>query len=178
MSNANGHYLMTPDDRERLAKMLEGGIDTRDKRGFAIAVLSDLRLAESAGDEGAKRIVDAMSYDGVFRALDKQAKRETGVFKDAVTGQVLNVPKVGSIATFSDDGAATGERQLKLWQEMSRAEFAIWINHQRHLSESMRLKVRGLERVLKAWERFPDAANARDVCELAGIDPDELELAA
>jgi len=178
MSRANSHQLMTTEDRDLLTGMLELGVSTQDKRQFAIRTLEELRDAEENGDDGAGRIISAMAYDGIFRALDKQAKRETGVFKDSKTGRVLNFPKVGSIAVNAPDGSATGARQLKYWEEMTRAEFSVWFESQKHLSESLRFKVRGFQRVMRAWEQFPDAVNAYDVCIAAGIDPDEIDVAA
>lgn len=176
MGSANGHQLLTADDRDRLTELLDGGVETKDRRAYSLGVLNALRSDEAAGDESAERIVTAMAYDGVYRELGKQAKRETGVFKDSASGRMLNVPRVGSIAVLTTDGTSTGNRQLKLWEEMTRAEFSAWVDQQTHLAESLRFKVRGLLRILTAWERFPHATMARDVCELAGIDPESLEL--
>jgi hypothetical protein len=161
-----------------LAALLEPGIYTRDKRGFALERWRELRSGEADGDSSAERIVDAMGYDGLYRALDRESKRDTGVFRDSETGEVLNVPKVGSIPVYSEDGSTTGERQLKLWQEMSREEFRIWLEQQAHHAQSLTFKVRCLRLVLNEWDRYPEATTAREVCERSGIDPDQLDLAA
>lgn len=176
MARGNGHGLLTPDDREDLDAMLENGTDTLDKRGFCLGILTELRRREADGDESAARIITAMGYDGVYRALDKLAKRPTSVFKDAATGRILNYPKAGSVDVLNENGTATGARQIKFWEDMSREEFQRWVDQQVHLAESMRFKVRGLQRVLAAWAKFPHAINAGHACVLAGIDPDEIEF--
>lgn len=178
LGNSNGSALMTPEDRERLTDLLDVGIEIRDRRGTTLDCLDELWTEWIDGDESAGRIVKSLAYDGLYRALDREIKRPTGLFINPATGQKLNVPKVASIAVRNADGSPTGERQARLWLEMGRLEFNEMLNQRRHLADSLGLEVHGFERIERAWATHSDCLTAREVCDRAGIDPDELDVAA
>lgn len=174
MAKRNG--FLTTEDKELLAELLDPGILTKDRRGYVEQTARELRSREASGCSSSERIVFGMLCDGLYTALGRHAKSDSGVFRDVSTGQALNVPKVGGVAVRDEDGAITGIRQLKLWLDMDRLEFLTWFEQQRHHAESLQLKIRGLIRILTLWDKHPDAMTPRDVCERAGIDPDEFEF--
>lgn len=174
MSRSHGPVLMTPEDRVMLESMLEDGMFTTDRAAFCLDLLGTLRAADAAGDECAMRILHAMAYHGLQKELRRVATVDSGVFLDRRTGRALNVPRVGSIPARDATGEPTGERQLKLWLDMTKIEFIDWVRQQQRHAESIRLKVRGMVTILEAWEHYPDAQTAREVCILEGIDPDQF----
>lgn len=158
---------------EKADEVIEGGLGQREGASAAIA---GWREDEAEGDDQAERIVTELGTLGMVKAIKDRGRQDSGVVIEESTGRVLAMPKRASVPMRDASGATNGARQLAYWRSLDRNEFTAWAASQQRLAASLRLKTRGIAKVLQAWERHPDAATAEAACLLAGLDPDSLDL--
>jgi hypothetical protein len=164
-------------DIDRLNDAIDAVIDDpRPKREIAKDLRIEFKSFASDGDDQAERIFDEMADAGFMRALSQRNRMNTGVFVDSITGESLNVPVKASVASRDETGAKVGLEQLAMWTEIPWDQFDAWAQTQFHLASSLTFKNRGLRRILRLRDQFPNSATPGEACRLANIDPNSFDI--
>ncbi len=177
MSRSNG--TVCGDELKQINEEVDAVIwSGNDKRKEAKRLVAGWREAESEGDDDASAIINVLAEKGLLSQFASRNRKGSGVIVNVTTGDVVSVPTHASVPIRASDGSETGGRQLQYWRTLSWSEFREWADGQIRLSRSMDVKAQGLRKVLSLQAEFPNSKNPEQACELAGIDPDSLELDA
>lgn len=167
---------LLPEDREWLDPIVEEARQQGLSTGECSRYLwSHVQREAERGHENATRIAWVFGADGAHRFYMLEEKRDAGAVLLA-NGRIVSLPGKLPVAMRDDAGKKTGAFQLKLWTEMSWAEFA-----EKHLSyvrlrDGIDTTVATLQEISQLRDRYPQTATPGEACDLANIDPKDFKL--
>jgi hypothetical protein len=148
---------------------------------LAIPKLRDALIEKADENEPGSYAKDIISdlLHGACKTWIERIKRTTK------TNKVAYQMPDGTVARYDNMGVRgfpqrleTGEvlHQQRLWREMNEEQFSLMYRGVVALATAHSMIAAAFRKVVDAFEKFPHASTVEEVCQLANIDPNEIEI--